>query len=95
VYAVDADAMTKADLRKAILRARRALPSEQHRAEADALRRHLLVLASAGTTMCAYVPVGSEPGSREALDDLVAAGVRVLLPVARVIAGAPQPLAWG
>ncbi|NKU85931.1 5-formyltetrahydrofolate cyclo-ligase [Rhodococcus hoagii] len=37
--------------------------------------------APAGATVCAYVPVGSEPGSIEMLDALRAAGLRVLLPV--------------
>jgi 5-formyltetrahydrofolate cyclo-ligase len=71
------------------------MPADQHRSEADALRSHLLALVPAGTTVCAYVPVGSEPGSADALDALVAAGVRVLLPVARAVDGVPQPLAWG
>jgi 5-formyltetrahydrofolate cyclo-ligase len=92
---VDADATTKAGLRRSILLARRSMPPEQHRAEAEALRRHLLALAAPDTTVCAYAPVGSEPGSLESLDDLVAAGVRVLLPVAREINGVPQPLGWG
>ncbi|SFE29627.1 5-formyltetrahydrofolate cyclo-ligase [Actinopolyspora alba] len=42
------------------------------------------------TTVCAYVPVGSEPGSPELLDSLVALGHRVLLPV---MAGR-NPLEW-
>lgn len=92
---MDADAMTKAGLRRSILRERRWMSSEQHRIEAEALRRHLLAVVPAGATVCLYVPVGSEPGSREALDALLAMGVRVLLPVAREVDGTPQPLAWG
>ncbi|MDF2827821.1 MAG: 5,10-methenyltetrahydrofolate synthetase [Mycobacterium sp.] len=45
--------------------------------------------------VCAYVPVGSEPGSGDMLDALVAAGARVLLPVARDDDGTPLPLTWG
>ncbi len=42
------------------------------------------------TTVCAYVPVSSEPGSTELLDDLRGSGCRVLLPV---VVG-QQPLDW-
>ena len=49
-----------------------------------------------GETVCAYVPVGFEPGSPAMLDVLVALGGRVLLPVAREDeTGLPQPLQWG
>lgn len=87
--------MTKATWRAAILAARRAVPSEQRSEEARALGDHLLALVRPGATVCAYVPVGSEPGSPDTLDALIAADVRVLLPVAREVAGAPQPLSWG
>lgn len=90
------DRTTKAELRKTVLAARRLLPPEQRRAEADALREHLPTVVCAGQTVCAYVPVGSEPGSPAMLDALVALGTRVLLPVAREDeAGVPQPLQWG
>jgi 5-formyltetrahydrofolate cyclo-ligase len=88
--------MTKAELRKAVLRARRLIPPEQRLAEADALRGHLPALVRTGQTVCAYVPVGYEPGSPAMLDALAALGVRVLLPVAREDeSGVPQPLQWG
>ena len=49
-----------------------------------------------GQTVCAYVPVGSEPGSIELIDSLYRRNVRVLLPVARNdTSGIPQPLQWG
>ncbi|GAT08350.1 5,10-methenyltetrahydrofolate synthetase [Mycolicibacterium novocastrense] len=87
---------TKADLRAAILSARRALATQVHDGEARALAGHATTLAATDQTVCAYVPVGSEPGSLELIDSLYRHGVRVLLPVARVdAAGIPLPLRWG
>ncbi|HYO03657.1 MAG TPA: 5-formyltetrahydrofolate cyclo-ligase [Mycobacterium sp.] len=87
---------TKAELRASILSARRAVTAHVRCAETDALRERLAELARPGDTVCAYVPVGSEPGSPAMLDALVAAGARVLLPVAREDdAGVPLPLNWG
>ena len=87
---------TKTEIRAAILSARRAAPADLRRAESDALCARLAGLAQPGETVCAYVPVGSEPGSPAMLDVLVAAGARVLLPVAREDdAGIPLPLSWG
>lgn len=83
---------TKAELRTAILKARRAVPPDVHAAEAHALAHHLLALVADDETVCAYVPVGCEPGSLELIDSLHRRGVRVLLPVARNdVAG----LQWG
>jgi 5-formyltetrahydrofolate cyclo-ligase len=88
--------MTKADVRATVLSARRLTSPEQRRAEADALAGHLPALVRAGDTVCAYVPVGSEPGSPAMLDALAGVGVRVLLPVALEDAtGTPLPLQWG
>ena len=95
VDVVDGDPTTKAAWRAAIFAARRAVSREQRATEAQALCGHLLAVTRPGTTVCAYVPVGSEPGSPDLLDALVAADVRVLLPVARDVAATPQPLAWG
>ena len=87
---------TKADIRAAILTARRAVAAHEHDSEAYVLSRHATTLVAAGETVCAYVPVGSEPGSLELIDSLHRRGVRVLLPVARHdAAGIPQPLQWG
>jgi 5-formyltetrahydrofolate cyclo-ligase len=87
---------TKAEVREVVLRARRLTSPEQRRAEADALAGHLPALVCAGDTVCAHVPVGSEPGSLAMLDALAGLGVRVLLPVAREDeAGTPLPLQWG
>jgi 5-formyltetrahydrofolate cyclo-ligase len=87
---------TKNEMRAAILLARRDLPPHEHDAEAYAICGHLPSLVDDGETVCAYVPVGSEPGSMELIDSLQRRRVRVLLPVARHdIAGTAQPLQWG
>lgn len=90
-----ADRPAKAELRTRILAARRAQPDTTRQAEAAALVGHLWSLVGAGQTVCAYVPVGPEPGSAEMLDALRDRGVRVLLPVARYADGVPLPLQWG
>lgn len=83
-------------MRAAVLSARRALPDAVRRAESDDLQGHLTGLMRPGDTVCAYVPVGSEPGSVAMLAALLAAGARVLLPVAREDdGGRPLPLSWG
>ena len=93
------DAVTcasKTELRAEILAARRALAAHVRDAEAHALCAHVPTLIGSGRTVCAYVPVGSEPGSIELLDSLVRRGVQVLLPVTRHdAAGLPMPLQWG
>jgi 5-formyltetrahydrofolate cyclo-ligase len=87
---------TKAELRRAILAARRVLTPDTHDAEADALCRHLPNVVGAGQTVCAYVPIRFEPGSMALLDTLLRLAGRVLLPVARDDAhGVPQPMQWG
>jgi 5-formyltetrahydrofolate cyclo-ligase len=87
---------TKTELRAEILLARRTLAPQLHDAEAHALHGHLPAFIGSGETVCAYVPIGSEPGSAELIDSLLRRGVRVLLPVARHdAAGLPVPLQWG
>ena len=85
----------KAEVRATVIRRRRALSADQRQADTNALLRHLPELATttftAPLTVCAYVPIGTEPGSPEILDALVDLGLRVLLPVTR----ADQPLHWG
>ena len=61
---------TKAELRTAILMARRAVSPREHAVEAQALARHLAALITETATVCAYVPVGSEPGSVDLVDTL-------------------------
>jgi 5-formyltetrahydrofolate cyclo-ligase len=87
---------TKAELRAEILLARRTLAPQLHGAEAHALCGHLPGFIGGGETVCAYVPISSEPGSDELIDSLLRRGVRVLLPVARDDGAAlPVPLQWG
>jgi 5-formyltetrahydrofolate cyclo-ligase len=64
-------------------------------AEAAALAAtlpQLLLLPGLPGTVCAYWPVGDEPGSAALLDGLRGSGCRVLLPVVDAPAG---PLDWG
>lgn len=64
--------------RAQLLAARRAVPPEVRAAEADALAR---VVPRWTGMVCAYHPVGTEPGSAGILDALRDGGARVLLPV--------------
>lgn len=87
---------SKAALRDRLLAARRRVADDVRAAEARALREHVEPVVAAGTTVCAYVPVGAEPGSVELLEVLLLRAGRVLLPVARTGAdNAPLPLRWG
>ncbi len=74
---------SKALWRTRIISARHRVESDLRHVEDEALARTAATLAPAGSTVCAYVPVGSEPGSTALLDALVAAGVTVLVPVTR------------
>lgn len=87
---------TKAELRATLLQARRAVPPDRRHSEAQALCRRLPTLVRGGQTVCAYVPVGSEPGSQTLIDTLLELGARVLLPVARKDGdGRGLPMQWG
>ena len=81
---------TKATLRAALSAARRAVPDDVRAAEARQLAGHLDDVVRGALTVCAYVPVGTEPGSPEMLDRLLELGATVLLPVART-----GPMHWG
>lgn len=86
----------KPALRRRMLAARRAVTADVHEHEALALAHHLAELGTSGATVCAYVPVGTEPGSVAMLDALLDRGARVLLPVVRTDGnGAPLALMWG
>ncbi|ETW26211.1 5-formyltetrahydrofolate cyclo-ligase [Mycobacterium gastri] len=86
----------KAALRRRMLAARRLVADDIRATEAGLFTRHLEPLVSGRTTVCAYVPVGGEPGSMDMLMALRQRAARVLLPVARVAAdNVPLPLLWG
>ncbi|MEV6679888.1 5-formyltetrahydrofolate cyclo-ligase [Streptomyces erythrochromogenes] len=76
-------ASAKSELRRELLAARRALSPDARRTAAAALAVTALELPelAGARTVAAYVSVGGEPGTRELLDALRAAGKRVLLPL--------------
>lgn len=76
----------KAALRQQLLAARGSVAEDVRAAEARSLAEHLALVATDGNTVCAYVPVGAEPGSIEMLEVLRRRVRRVLLPVARTTA---------
>jgi 5-formyltetrahydrofolate cyclo-ligase len=90
---------SKHEVRSAVIRRRRALSADERESDAQCLLRHVpqITQTSASNTrtpiktVCAYVPIGAEPGSPAMLDALVDLGLRVLLPVTH----ADQPLCWG
>lgn len=80
----------KSRWRRELLAARRALDPQTRAAEAGRLAEHAATLAGGCLLTCAYVPVGTEPGSVALLHALRAVGSRVLLPMA----GTPAALDW-
>jgi 5-formyltetrahydrofolate cyclo-ligase len=86
-------------LREQLLAARRSVADDIRADEARSLSHHLGGLnmeLSSGSTVCAYVPVGAEPGSMQMLDALLQRAGRVLLPVARTADDdTPLALQWG
>lgn len=87
---------SKPQLREQLLRGRRLLSPAAHQAEALALAQHITTVPKISGTVCAYVPIGTEPGSVELLEALRTLAERVLLPVATNSAdGVPLPLLWG
>jgi 5,10-methenyltetrahydrofolate synthetase len=89
----------KAALREQLIAARGHVAEDVRVAEARMLCEQLEALeniVSSDSTVCAYVPMGTEPGSVEMLDMLLRRSRRVLLPVARTAAdNTPLPLCWG
>lgn len=82
----------KAQWRRRLLAARRALPPDVHEARARALAAAAVQLAAGRAgPVCAYLPIGSEPGTPALVEALAAAGHEVLLPVVPTVAG---PLDW-
>ena len=87
---------TKTQLRTALLAARRAVPDAVRATEARALCDQLPGVVSPDEIVCAYVPIGAEPGTLAMVDRLRELCARVLLPVTRTGAdGQPLPLLWG
>lgn len=86
----------KAALREQLLAARRSVADDVRAADARALADRVPDMVDSGGTVCAFVPVGAEPGSIEMLEALRRRAGRVLLPVARTDADdSPLPLQWG
>lgn len=73
----------KQDLREEFLQHRRAMSAEEIERSRAAVRAAVLRRCDdAGwTTVAAFLPLRTEPGSHELLDELVTRGVRVLVPV--------------
>jgi 5-formyltetrahydrofolate cyclo-ligase len=89
-------AATKARLRSELMAARRAVPEAVRHKESGQIRGHLAAAVGDAVTVCAYVPMGVEPGSRDLLDALSGLCATVLLPVALVGPdGEHLPLRWG
>lgn len=88
--------MGKATLRKQLQAARRSVADNVRAAETKMLNEHLEQVVSSGNAVCAYVPVGAEPGSIGMLDVLLRRTGRVLLPIAHTTCdGVPLSLWWG
>ncbi|WP_197523216.1 5-formyltetrahydrofolate cyclo-ligase [Actinokineospora pegani] len=87
-------AWTKDQWRRALLAHRRRVPAATRFSEAMQLTAQLTSgrVVRRGQTLCAYVPIGSEPGSVQMLDEVAEAGVRVLLPI--VSGRGPLDWAW-
>ncbi len=83
----------KSELRRSVLAARARADPAALAAAAAALRRHVLTAAPARAArrVAAYVPIGTEPGSMELLDDLRGRLTEVLLPV---VVTDPPALDW-
>lgn len=81
----------KSQLRRRLSAARSAVSLATREAEAVALAE--VPLPGVPGTVCAYWPVGSEPGSSALLDGLLHRGCRVLLPVVDEV-DVPGPLNW-
>ena len=82
-------------MRERLLAARRLVSDDVRAAESQSLVEHVDGLLNGGV-VCAYAPVGAEPGSIEMLDALLRHADRVLLPVARTAADdSSTAMQWG
>ncbi|MCB0922976.1 MAG: 5-formyltetrahydrofolate cyclo-ligase [Mycobacterium sp.] len=84
---------SKAQRRAELLAARREVPESVREAEAASLCAHLAEATAGARTVCAYLPVGTEPGSPAMVDLLQELCDEVLLPVVR--SGTHAALLWG
>jgi 5-formyltetrahydrofolate cyclo-ligase len=83
---------TKREWRRLLRAARAAVAPEIRAQRAEALAAGMLRIAAEHEgPLCAYLPVGSEPGSSAAVDALRDAGFEVLLPI---VPAQPGPLDW-
>lgn len=83
-------------LRSELLSGRRSVPEAIRRVESQQICDHLPAVVRDATAVCAYVPMGTEPGSPAILDTLRRLCPTVLLPVARTGPGGEHlPLQWG
>jgi 5-formyltetrahydrofolate cyclo-ligase len=88
--------VAKAAWREKLLAQRRSVAGDVRAAEACALADHMRAVVSGGSTVCAYAPMGVEPGSIGMLDALLRWSERVLLPVAATSDDdTPLALRWG
>ena len=88
----------KAQHRARLLAARGELSTALHDAEARQLCDHLpaVVAGTRARVVCAYLPVGTEPGSEAMVARLLELCDEVLLPVAHIdSSGGQLPLQWG
>lgn len=86
----------KAQRRAQLLAERRAVPPAVRDAEAQQLCEHLPAVVSGSGIVCAYLPVGAEPGSETMLERLRELCDTVLIPVSRVgPSGEHLALQWG
>lgn len=82
-------------MRERLLAARRLVSDVVRAAEARSLVDHADALSNGGV-VCAYVPIGTEPGSIEMLDALRRHADLVLIPVARTADDdSSTPMQWG
>ena len=85
----------KSRIRQERLDSRRAVADEVRNAETLALCGHVHAVVERTDAVAGYAPIRGEPGFPGFADALLAACVRVLLPVARAAAdGTPLPLQW-
>ncbi|QZY29585.1 5-formyltetrahydrofolate cyclo-ligase [Nocardioides coralli] len=79
----DGTAAAKTALRDQVLAARRQIPLAELGEHARAIARHLLATHEVrrAATVAAYVSVGREPGTSLLVEELAAAGKRVIVPV--------------